>query len=321
MLQTIIENIVDKFKIVSISRLLFSILMVTAIYIFWPTFFPAVIVQDDFIIYVKVDNESHRCQLFFSKDVFIMSTIYSYQDNNSKKNVVLGSSNINQKLRSVEINLNSPTNLSAESFHIEIKTKRFRTLAICKVLIDGKKIKLRDFYESNLNNNKKKYQKINYIREDIANFLFFNNDFIGNLIMTFMLFFIIPLTYIFCSKSSKLLFRKHFKNRIKRIDLINLKKDELRINYFEKYSKENAFFTFLTILGPAIGFLLTISSLIAGLHPSLFSSEDIGQFFSAIQLAMVSTFLGLFIRIEGLILIKINEKLLIIFEETISNEL
>lgn len=54
---------------------------------------------------------------------------------------------------------------------------------------------------------------------------------------------------------------------------------------------------FARVIGPAVGFLLTVSSLVAGLHPSQQSSDDSFQFVSSLQLALVATFVGLLIRI------------------------
>jgi len=51
------------------------------------------------------------------------------------------------------------------------------------------------------------------------------------------------------------------------------------------------------VVGPALGFLLTVSSLIAGLHPSVTAEQDTFRFVSALQLALVATFMGLLVRI------------------------
>lgn len=51
------------------------------------------------------------------------------------------------------------------------------------------------------------------------------------------------------------------------------------------------------VLGPAFGFLLTVSSLAAALHPAVQARQDAFQFISAIQIAVLSTLLGLAIRI------------------------
>jgi hypothetical protein len=54
---------------------------------------------------------------------------------------------------------------------------------------------------------------------------------------------------------------------------------------------------FMRVFGPATGFLLTVSSLIAGLHPSEVAAKDTFAFVSSLQLALVATFMGLVVRI------------------------
>jgi hypothetical protein len=53
------------------------------------------------------------------------------------------------------------------------------------------------------------------------------------------------------------------------------------------------------VLGPACGFLLTVSSLSAALHPAVQGRQDAFQFVSAIQVAVLSTLIGLAIRIAA----------------------
>jgi hypothetical protein len=50
-------------------------------------------------------------------------------------------------------------------------------------------------------------------------------------------------------------------------------------------------------VGPAFGFLLTVSSLSAALHPSVQATQDTFRFVSGIQIAVIATFVGLAIRI------------------------
>lgn len=51
------------------------------------------------------------------------------------------------------------------------------------------------------------------------------------------------------------------------------------------------------VLGPAVGFLLTVSSFAASLSPTVQGQQDSFQFLSAIQIAVLSTFVGLLVRI------------------------
>jgi biopolymer transport protein ExbB/TolQ len=53
-------------------------------------------------------------------------------------------------------------------------------------------------------------------------------------------------------------------------------------------------------LGPAVGFILTVSSLVGALHPALRSSNNLDGFLTGIHVAMISTFIGLLLRIIAL---------------------
>jgi len=82
------------------------------------------------------------------------------------------------------------------------------------------------------------------------------------------------------------------------------------------FTSRNSWFRFLQVSGPAIGFALTISSLIAGLHPSIQKTHDISIFFESIQIAMISTLIGLIIRLIALIAQRVNNKLFFRADET-----
>lgn len=54
---------------------------------------------------------------------------------------------------------------------------------------------------------------------------------------------------------------------------------------------------FARVIGPALGFTLTVSSLIAGLHPTGQTLQSTFQLLSSLQVAMVATLVGLLMRI------------------------
>lgn len=53
------------------------------------------------------------------------------------------------------------------------------------------------------------------------------------------------------------------------------------------------------VTGPAMGFLLTVGSLLLAFDPAIFNDRDTGRFTEAISLAMVATFAGLLMRIAS----------------------
>lgn len=65
--------------------------------------------------------------------------------------------------------------------------------------------------------------------------------------------------------------------------------------------------SFVRTLGPAMGFLLTVSSLISGLHPSSYQTPGSFLFVTSLQLALVATFLGLLARVIAEFAIRVNQ--------------
>jgi len=72
--------------------------------------------------------------------------------------------------------------------------------------------------------------------------------------------------------------------------------------------KRDTWFQHLQLLGPALGFLLTVSSLIEALNP-LRSGNDLEGFLAGIHVALISTFLGLLLRLVALEGARVNDKL------------
>ena len=69
-------------------------------------------------------------------------------------------------------------------------------------------------------------------------------------------------------------------------------------------------FCFWQMLGPAIGFILTVSSLILAFF-TVRNTNDLDSFTRGLNVAMVSTFLGLLLRIVSLEAERVNFRLLI----------
>lgn len=76
-------------------------------------------------------------------------------------------------------------------------------------------------------------------------------------------------------------------------------KKDLISNIKMEYSKVYRRLAFARVVGPATGFLLTVTSLVAGLHPSVVARQDTFHFISSLQLALVATFMGLLVRIAS----------------------
>lgn len=72
-------------------------------------------------------------------------------------------------------------------------------------------------------------------------------------------------------------------------------KEELSADYV----KNVRWLQFWKLVGPALGFLLTVSSLSAALHPAVRTASNAYFFIASIQLAIVSTCLGLLVRLAA----------------------
>jgi hypothetical protein len=76
-----------------------------------------------------------------------------------------------------------------------------------------------------------------------------------------------------------------------------LKKQGAEAVLSAQFQMQNRNFVFAKTMGPVFGFLLTVSSLSAALHPTVQAEQDTFHFISGIQVAIVATFIGLAIRI------------------------
>jgi len=195
---------------------------------------------------------------------------------------------------------------------------------LTQVRIDEKKTSLRKFFQENLKDPKADYVDHFYLTEWVSDFLLPYNYEVGNLVLAVLSLWLVILFGTLVSRSSRYVitclrsqgFEKLFQNMFSLPD--NPQEDQLdiaRFNYGEKSTKKDRYYRFSQLLGPAIGFMLTISSLIAGLHPSLRQAQDITHFFETLQVAMVSTLLGLAVRIIAVFLQKVNHEMFIRMDE------
>ena len=131
--------------------------------------------------------------------------------------------------------------------------------------------------------------------------------FFGNSVLSSQLISLGLRAYASSDKSFKKYLIKHLK-----VKNPNDKKQQEEA--FDKYAavwhRRDVSFRFLQALGPALGFILTVSSLISALNPALLIGNDINGFMTGIHVAMISTFLGLFLRIIALEASRVNDKLL-----------
>lgn len=300
-----------------------SIILASAIYVFYP-----VILNKDVIevrqspIIIRLPIEFNKCSINFDRDLEFGVYQLAPSKENTKKysNDLSKSTNINRttNLLTIENNLNKSAlqKLKVSNVDIYISAIINHPVLIQSIKVDGTKKNLKSFYDKNLRIINKKYINREYIRKDISILLLKYNDSISNYILTFLTISLFPLSLyllILCTRLyiySQNYFRIFIKRNYSISDsAIHESITNAHNQYGIDFSKRKSWFRFLQILGPAIGFALTISSLIAGLNPTLQQAQDISIFFESIQIAMISTFIGLIIRIIAIFSDRVNDKL------------
>ncbi len=202
---------------------------------------------------------------------------------------------------------------SPEHLEVVINHRELTPVELEIVKINEKSLDLNHVFKNKIFAKSKRFIKYKYIRDDLSLFLLKYNDSISNVVLTALTVCLLPLFAKLVTQKQASMSTKRFEVSIKKkYDLSDKQSIEYaKIAYGDEYTKNERFFQFLQVFGPAIGFALTISSLIAGLHPRLQANQDITKFFETIQIAMVSTLIGLLIRIIAIFLQRQNNKLFI----------
>ena len=186
--------------------------------------------------------------------------------------------------------------------------------------IDDEPVNLKEFKKHNIGNEKAEYFRLRYIRKDIAQIIYRWNDMVSNWILTGLAagiwLFIILLLNMECKTFTT---DKYFVKGLERLLKMRVKvpsepkQQQIAYDRFHDICTQwNNRFVFLQALGPALGFILTVSSLIASLDPATFSGAgtDLDAFLNGIHVALVSTFLGLLLRLLALEAARVNLLLL-----------
>lgn len=148
------------------------------------------------------------------------------------------------------------------------------------------------------------------MREELSNILFELNESAANLALTFLSLVLIGLIWQMgrfalrlCSPLGK------FKSKLD-VLLRPIPRDQHVESRKEAYLVEIRRFNFWKVIGPVIGFILTVTSLSAALHPSLQTKQDAYMFISAVQVAVISTAIGLVVRLCAHLCLTLRQSLL-----------
>lgn len=211
---------------------------------------------------------------------------------------------------------NQKTENKTQLYRVGIDSKLSLGFEIEAISIDNHPIEIQFFFKNNLQT-KGDYIRLRYIRKDLADIIFLINDPFSNWILTLIFFGIVLLivrlvkmevrAYI-CSDKC---FEKYL---VTFLNIQDMNLEKYRLDAWDKYAaywaQWDTWFRYLQAFGPASGFILTVSSLIQALHPIVDASNNIDEFLRGIHVAMISTFLGLLLRIIALEGSRVNDLLL-----------
>jgi hypothetical protein len=187
----------------------------------------------------------------------------------------------------------------SESLAITVVFDSAVPVKLVKAYIGEKEMPVKLFYDKYVRGDAA-YMTVRFIREDIAVLVVNLNDSIANYVMTFMVVILIfsvgqalslgwPLSF-----TSNKVFEKFIHRKCGTAGLVT-------VESLEKFALEHLALEpglkFQQALGPAVGLALTVSSLIAALQPHTKNSSNVSAFMDSLHVAMISTLLGLGIRI------------------------
>lgn len=184
---------------------------------------------------------------------------------------------------------------------------------IARFPIDEQPVALEKFLELHLKN-KASITRIRYFRHTFAQILVPLNDLISNWILTFGFFWTIwtcagvILMELKAYAYPSSFFVDHIKNASGEKDLAAAAaRKRASDRCAELWSRRDTRYKYQQALGPAAGFIMTVASLIYSLSSS---KVDVQLLIGGMHIAMVSTFLGLFLRIVALEGERVNFQLL-----------
>jgi biopolymer transport protein ExbB/TolQ len=147
-----------------------------------------------------------------------------------------------------------------------------------------------------------KLMYLKLMQEELSDLVLAFNNSVANLCLAAMVVALLWFAYLLVSGAKRLYFssdtslRKDFKKFAENTPS-ELKGQGEEAVLQAQFQLQNRNLAFAKTMGPALGFLLTVSSLSAALHPSVQATQDTFRFVSGIQIAVIATFVGLAIRI------------------------
>jgi hypothetical protein len=129
------------------------------------------------------------------------------------------------------------------------------------------------------------FRRDQLVREGITDFIFKYNETLSNYALAFMVS-----VFAYFSYQLVVLYADLVRSgKVGRADEVRGRLDRMR--------EQRRSFEFWRIAAPSLGFLMTVSSLAAALHPSVQATRNAAQFLAAVDVAVISTFVGLMVRL------------------------
>jgi hypothetical protein len=270
-----------------------------------------------------------HCDLTFEDSVQINSYGVAKLGTSGEKGTT-SSTTVDQRITTLRITNpyqanDTGTPISGSQYQITIEAAPSEHFDVEAVMLDEHPLNLKNFSKNYLKSNGR-YTRFRYIREELGLIVFLLNDPVSNWLLTILFF-----TTLFQLTRVLKLEIRHYGYTDQRMNkfLSNLLKLELPAsrnvheNAYDKYAaywdRWDRQFRFFQAIGPAIGFILTVSSLIAALYSPGGAANDLADFLNAIHVAMISTFLGLGLRIVAVEGSRINDELFIRVELLLSH--
>lgn len=298
-----------KVKVPRKFRLLTLFLLSGVAYSFWPFGKASLLVHPGSVEFELPSFQ--QCVITFDDTVFIQQVMV--EPTNEKGGPESSVQPVNQELKKFTFTnsvppITAPT--SEKVFRVRIRVTSNINPAITGFALDRKKLLLKEVHQQYLKS-AGDYTRIRFIRRDIADLLFLINDHFSNVLMLALVLWILMLMptlviteyYVNFAPADK--FKAHIINVVTKE---SGKNDNLWERYTAMWSDAATHFQFAQAVGPALGFLLTVSGLIQAIYPGLGDTRDMDIFLKGLNVALVSTFLGLFLRILALEASRIHYK-------------
>lgn len=140
------------------------------------------------------------------------------------------------------------------------------------------------------------------LQEILSNLILATNEVVGNILLACMVLSVVWLSFVlwrgvqalYATSDARL--KEMVRRRMREVDN-ELASQGTTAVIAADYGLLHRRLAFARVTGPALGFALTVSSLVAALHPSVQAGQDAFRFVSSLQIAMVATLVGLIIRI------------------------